>query len=120
MDKGFADADFLPIFTSMRTLRPACDPFVSAVAANDMHCLEDLEEAVVDLVTDSWRKFNDTNNKGKMVVPNHTIPPGQVIVHTSLLPPGSTNQWKAATNIGNPGQLSLNPPPAHVPAGGQL
>jgi len=118
--KNFPDADFLPICTGMRTLRPACDLIVSAVAANDMHRLEDIEEAVVELVKDSCRKLNDTNNKGKMVVPNPAIPPGQVVVHASLLPPGAPNQWGAATTIGNPGQLPPNPPPAHVPAGGQL
>ena len=93
--KSFPDADFLPICTDMRTLRPACDRIVSAVAANDMHCLEDIEEAVVELVKDICRKLNDTNNKGKMVVPNPAIPPGQVVVHASLLPPGATNQWGA-------------------------
>jgi len=52
-DKNFPDADFLPICTGMRTLRPACDLIISAVAANDMHRLEDLEEAVEELVKDS-------------------------------------------------------------------
>ena len=118
--KGFPGADFVPIYTGMRTLRPACDLIVSIVAANDLHRLEDIEEAVVELVKDSCRKLNDTNNKGKMVVPNPAIPPGQVVVHASLLPPGAPNQWGAATTIGNPGQLPPNPPPAHVPAGGQL
>jgi len=118
--KGFPDAEFLPICTGMRTLRPACDLIGSTVAANDMHCLEDIEEAVVELVKDSCRKLNDTNNKGKLLVPNPAIPPGQVVVHASLLPPGAPNQWRAATTIGNPGQLPPNPPPAHVPAGGQL
>jgi len=118
--KGFPDADFLPICTGMRTLRPACDLIVSAVAANDMHRLDDIEEAVVELGKDSCRKLNHTNNKGKMVVPNPAIPPGQVVVHASLLPPGATNQWGAATTIANPGQLRPNPPPAHVTAGGQL
>jgi len=118
--KDFPDADFLPIYTGMRTLRPACDLIVSAVAANEMHRPEDIEEGVVELVKDSCRKLNDTNNKGKRVVPNPAIPPRQVVVHTSLLPPGAPNQWGAATSIGNPGQLPPNPPPAHVPAGGQL
>jgi len=104
----------------MRTLRPACDLIVSAVAANNMHRLEEIEEAVVELVKDSCRKLNDTNNKGKMIVPNPAIPFGQVVVHTSLLPPGAPNQWGAATTIGNPGQLPPNPLPAHVPAGRQL
>jgi len=79
--KDFPDADFLPLCTGMRTLCPACDLIVSAVAANDMHLLEDIEEAVVELVRESCRKLNDTNNKGKMVVPNPAIPPGQVVVH---------------------------------------
>ena len=48
--KGFPDADFLPIDTGMRTLRPACDLIVSAVAPNDMHRLEDINEEVVELV----------------------------------------------------------------------
>jgi len=118
--KNFPDADFLPIWTGMRTLHPACDLIVSAVAANDMHRLEDIEEAVVELVKDNCRKLNDTNNKGKIVVPNPAIPPGQVVVHASLLPPGASNQWGATTTIGNPGQLPPNPPPAHIAAGGQL
>jgi len=118
--KDFPDADFLPICTAMRTLRPACNLIISAVAANDMYHLEDIEEAVVELVKDSCRKLNDINNKGKMVVPNLAIPPGQVVVHAWLLRPGAPNQWGAATTIGNPGQLPANPPSAHVPAGGQL
>jgi len=76
--KDFPEAYFLPICTGVRTLRPACDLIIAAVAANDMHRLEDIEEAVVELVKDSCRKLNDTNNKGKMVVPNPAIPPGQV------------------------------------------
>jgi len=115
--KGFPDADFLPIYTGMSTLHPECDLIVSAVAANDMHRLEDIEEAVVELVKNSCRKLNDTNNKGKMVVPNLANPTGQVVVHTSLLPPGAPNQWGAATTIGNTRQLPPNPPPAHVPTG---
>jgi len=45
--KNFPDADFLPIYTGMRTLRPACNLIVCAVAANDMHRLVEIEEAVV-------------------------------------------------------------------------
>jgi len=119
MARDFPDADFLPRCTGMRTWRPACDLIVSIVAANDIHRLEDIEEAVVELVKDSCRKLNHTNNKGKMVVPNPPIPPGQVVVHASFLPAGAPNQWGAATTIGNPGQLPPNPPSAHVPAGGQ-
>ena len=117
--KDFPDADFLPICTGIRTLRPACDLIVSAVADNDMHRLEDIKEGVVELVKDSCRKLNDTNTKGKMVVPNPTIPPGQVVVHAWFLPPGAPNQRGAATTMGNPGQLPPNRPPAHGPAGGQ-
>ena len=73
----------------------------------------------MELVKDSCRKLNDTNNKGKMVVPNCANPPGQVVVHALLLLAGAPNQWGAATTIGNPGQLPRNPPIAHGPAGGQ-
>ena len=90
--KDFPDAYFLPIYSGMRTLHPAWDLIVSAVAANDIHRLEEIEEAVVELVKDSCRKVNDTNNKGKMVVPNPAIPSGQVVMHASLLPPGAPNQ----------------------------
>ena len=100
--KGFPDAYFLPICTCMRTLSPACNLIVSAVAANDMHRLEDIEEAVVELVKDSCRKLNDTNTKGTMVVPNPAILPGQVIVHASLLPPGAPNQWGGCDNYREP------------------
>ena len=86
--KSFPDAGFLPICTCMRTLHPASDLIVCAVAANDMHRLEDIEEAGGELVKDCCRKLNDANNKGKMVVPNPAMPPGQVVVHASLLPPG--------------------------------
>ena len=120
MAKSFPDADFLPIYTGIRTLRPACDIIVTAVATNHMHCLEDIEKAVMEMVKDSCRKWNDTNNKGKMVVPNPAISPRQVVVHELLLPPGVLHKRGAGTTIGNPGQLAPNTAPVRVPAGGQL
>ena len=50
---NYPDADFLPIYTGMIILHPACDYIVSAVAPNDMQRLEDIDEAVVSLVKDS-------------------------------------------------------------------
>ena len=44
---NYTDADFLPIYTGMSTLRPASDYIVSAVAPNDMQRFEDIEAAVV-------------------------------------------------------------------------
>ena len=73
----------------------------------------------MELVKDTYQKLNDTNNKGKMVVPNPAMPSEQVIVYASLLPPGAPNQCGAARPIGKPGQLPPNPPQAQVPAGGQ-
>jgi len=75
--KGLPDADFLPVYPGMRTLRPACDLILSTVAAKDMHRLEDIEEVVREWVKDSCRKLNDTNNQGKMVVPKPAIPAGR-------------------------------------------
>ena len=71
---NFPDANFLPIYTGMRTLRPACDYIVSAVAVNNMQRLENIEEAAVELVKDSCPKLNNTNNQGKMRVPIPLIP----------------------------------------------
>jgi len=72
--KDLPYADFLAIYTGMRTLGPAWDLIVSAVAAIDIHRREDIEEAVVELVKDSCQRWNNTNNKGKMVVANPAIP----------------------------------------------
>jgi len=102
MAKDFPDTDCLPIYIGMRTLRPACDLIVPRVAANDMHRLEEMEEAVVELVKDSCGKLNDTNNKGKMVVPNPGIAPGQVVVDSSLLLPGAPNQWGGCDDYRDP------------------
>jgi len=49
---------------------------VSAVSANNMDCLEDIEGAVMELAKSSCRKLNNTNNKGKMVVSKPAIPHG--------------------------------------------
>jgi len=113
--KSYPDADFLPIDTGMRTLHPACDLILSAVAANNMHRLEDIEEAVVELVKDSGRKLNDTNNKGNMVVPNPAIPPGQVIVHSSLLLPGAPNQWGGCDDYRELRSISSKSSPSRRP-----
>jgi hypothetical protein len=89
---NFPDADSLPIYTGMRTLRPACDYISCALAANNLQRIVDIEEAVVELVKDSYRKLNDMRNKGRMIVPDPSIPPAQVVVHASLLPPRAPNQ----------------------------
>jgi len=74
----------------------------------------------VPLVKNSCRKLNATNIKGKMLVPNPTILPGQVVVHTSLPHPGAPNQQGAVKPVGKPGLHALNRPLVHVPAAGQL
>jgi len=118
--KDFPDADFLPMYTTIRTLGPACDLIVSTVAADYIHRLECNEKALVELVKHRSRKLNNTNNNSKMGVPDPPIPPRQVVVHPSWLPPGAPNHWGAATTIVHPGQLPPNWPLAHIPAGGQL
>ena len=89
---NYTDVDFLPIYTGMRTLHPTCDYIVSAVAANDMQCLEDIEKAVVSLVKYSCQKLNNTKNQVNMRGPNPLILPAQVVVTASLLPPEASNQ----------------------------
>jgi len=88
----------------MRTLLPPCDLIIFAVAANDMHHLDDIVDTVGEPVKNRGRKLNVTNNKGHMVLPNPAIPPGQVFMHGALVQPGARNEGAAATTIGNPGQ----------------
>jgi len=59
MAKDFPDADFLPIDTGTMSLRTACNLIVPAGAANDIHRLEDIAKAVVELVKASCRKLNN-------------------------------------------------------------
>jgi len=48
----FPDAEFLQIVAGFRQLRPACDELATASAANDIPDMQEVDEAVVQLVKD--------------------------------------------------------------------
>jgi len=48
----FPDAEFLQIVAVFRQLRPACDELATAFAANNIPGMQEVDEAVVQLVTD--------------------------------------------------------------------
>jgi len=57
---NYPDADFPQIFTGMRRLRPLRDLLATASAANDQQPMQDIDEAVVDIVKDCARKLFNT------------------------------------------------------------
>lgn len=87
----FPDIDFRRIYAGMRTLDPACDIVAMAVAANNIRHIQVIEEAVIELVKDSCWMLNNTKNDGGMIVPNSTIQYVLAVLHSLLLPPGTSN-----------------------------
>jgi len=59
------DAEFLQIVTVFRQLRPACDELASTSAANDIPGMQEVDEAVVQLVKDCGKKLTNTINLKK-------------------------------------------------------
>jgi len=58
----FPDAEFLQIVAGFQQLRPACDELATASAANDIPRMEEVDEAVVQLVQDCGKKLTNTIN----------------------------------------------------------
>ena len=52
----FPDAEFLQIVAGFRQLRPACDELATVSAVNDIPGMQEMEEAVVQLVKDCGKK----------------------------------------------------------------
>jgi len=63
---SYPKADFLPIYTGMRALLPACDLIATAIAVNNQAHITDVEEALIDLIKDCVKKVQDMT-KGLMV-----------------------------------------------------
>jgi len=119
----FPDAKFLQIVAGFRQLRPAFDEHATASAANDIPGMQDVDEAVVQLVKDCGKKLTNTINlKNKPFPQGPGVPPAQVIVPNILLPanapPGS--QWGLATAVQNAGTGAPNAPTANAPEPAQF
>jgi len=77
----FPDAEFLQIVAGFGQLRPACDELATASAANDIPGMQEVDEAVVQLVKDCGKKLTNTINlKNKPFLQVPGVPPAQVIV----------------------------------------
>jgi len=90
----FPDAKFLQIVAGFQQLRTACDELATTSAANDIPGIQEVDEAVVQLVKDCGKKLTNTINlKNKPFPQVPGVPPAQVIVPNILLPanapPGS-------------------------------
>jgi len=56
----FSDIEFQQIVTGVRRLRPACDELATVSAANNIPRMQDVDEAVVQLVKDYGKKLTNT------------------------------------------------------------
>jgi len=119
----FPDAEFRQIVAGFRQLRPAWDELASTSAAKDIPGMQEVDDAVVQLVKDCGKKLTNTINlKNKPFPQVPGVPPAQVIFPNILLsanaPPGS--QWGLATAVQNEGAGSPNAPTANAPVPAQF
>ena len=73
----FPDAEFQQILEGMRRLKPACDELGTASGANNMASMQEIDEAVLQLVKDCGKKLANT------IRTNTQVPPP---AHASPLP----------------------------------
>jgi len=119
----FPDAEFQQIVEGMRRLKPACDELATASAANKMASMQEIDEAVLQLVKDCGKKLANTIRTNNHVPPpGPGVPPAQVIVRPMLVPLNAPPQcqWSIATAVvPNAGPVGQNAPLAHGPGAAQ-
>jgi len=102
----------------MRRLKPACDEHATASAANNIASMQEIDEAVLQLVKDCGNKLANTIRTNNQVPPpGPGVPPAQVIVRLILLPLNAPPQcqWSIATAVvPNAGPVGQNPPLANA------
>jgi len=109
----FPDAEFQQIVAGSRRLKPACDELATASAANNMASMQEIDEAVLQLVKNCGKKLTKTIETN-----NHVPPPGpgvpraQVILKQILLPLNAPPQCQCsiATAVPNAGPVVQNAP----------
>ena len=68
-------------------MKPAYDELATASAANNMASMQEIDEAVLQLVKDCGKKLANTiRTNGDVPPPGPGVPPAQVIVRPILLP----------------------------------
>jgi len=83
----FPDIEFQQIIACARRFRPACDELATASAGNDIPRMQEVNQAVIQLVKDCGKKLTNTikrPNKPFPQVPG--VPPAQVRGPDMLLP----------------------------------
>jgi len=119
----FPDAEFQQIVEGMRTLKPACDELATASAANNRASMQEIDEAVLQLVKDCGKKLANTIRTNNHVPPpGPGVPPAQVIVRPMLLPLNAPPQcqWSIATAVvRNAGPVGQNALLANAPGAAQ-
>jgi len=113
----FPDAESQQIVEGMRRLKPACDELGTASAANNMASMQEIDEAVLQLVNDCGKKLANTIGTNTHVPPpGPGVPPAQVIVRPMLLPLNAPPQcqWSIGTAVvPNAGPVDQNAPLAN-------
>jgi len=118
----FPDAEFQQIVAGMRRLKPACDELATVSAANNMASMQEIDEAVLQLVKDCGKKLIKTIETNNHVPPpGPGVPPAQVILKPILLPLNTPPQcqWSIATAVPNAGPVVQNSPQANAPGPAQ-
>jgi len=103
-------------------LKPACDELATASAANNMASMQEIDEAVLQLVKDCGKKLTKTIETNNHVpAPGPGVPPAQVILNPILLPLNAPPQcqWSIATAVPNGGPVGQNAPQANAPGPAQ-
>jgi len=83
----FPDAEFQQIVEGLWRLKPACDELATASAANNMASVQEIDEAVLQLVKDCGKKLANTIRTNNHVPPpGPGFPPAQGIVRPMFQP----------------------------------
>ena len=119
----FADIEFQQIVTGVRPLRPVCDELATALTANDIPRIQEVDETILQLIKDCGKRLTNTIKRpNKPFSPVPGVPPAQVAVLDMLLPanPPPRSQWGLATAVQNAGAGPPNTPPANTPRPAQI
>jgi len=115
----FPDAEFQQIVEGIKRLKPACDELATASAANNMASMQEIDEAVLQLVKECGKKLANTIRTNNQVPPRGPgVPPAQVIVRPMLLPLNAPPQcqWSIATSVvPHTGPVGQKAPLANAP-----
>jgi len=107
----------------MRRLQPACDELATSSAANNMASMQEIDEAVLQLVKDCGKKLANTIRTNNYVPPlGPGVPPAQVIVRPMLLPFNAPPQCQGSivmAVVPNAGPVGQNAPLANAPGQAQ-